>query len=296
MTSRLLAVIALLVCQSPALALQSFTVTREELAMMPPYCTALDGDSVGLPSLPLSPLRNTVPPDCPAIRHYCDGLKAMIRVDRIRGHESKYWLGLAVTAFKGVAADWENRGQTCPVRPEAYTNLGTALLRQDKTSVGLAVMNFNKALELRKDFFPAYFALSDAYLNLGKKEEALGVIEEGLKYVPDSKGLLRRFRELGGKTPPTPIVKSNPQQPPQPDKTLGARQTEPGVTAEEKQAPVASSAPQPSAGPGPESSMSPPPASNKAAGASAVAAPEAVVSEPPKIGSPKNPYCRFCPD
>jgi hypothetical protein len=287
MTSRLLAAIALLVCQSPALALQSFTVTREELTMMPPYCTAMYGDLVGLPSSQVSQLRKIVPPDCPALHHYCDGLKAMIRVDRNRA-ESGHWLHEAVGAFGSVAADWEHRGQTCPVRSEAYTNLGTALLRQDKTSAGKAVMNFNKALELQKDYLPAYYALSDVYLDMGKKKEALGVVEEGLKYVPDSKGLLRRFRELGGKTPPTPIAKANPPLPPQPDKTMGAQQTETGATAVEKQ--------EPAAGPSPKPSTSPAPASNKAAGASAVAAPEAVVSEPPKIGSPKNPYCRFCPD
>jgi hypothetical protein len=286
MSFRILAAMALLVFQTPALALQDFTVTREELTMMPPYCTAKYGALVGLPQMQES-LRSTIPPDCPSIHHYCDGLKAMIRVDRNRA-ESGHWLHEAVGAFGSVVTDWERRGPTCPVRSEAYTNLGTALLRQDKTSVGLAVMNFNKALELQKDYLPAYYALSDAYLNVGKKKEALGVVEEGLKYVPDSKGLLRRFRELGGKTPPTPIAKANLPLPPQPDKSMGAQQPEPGATAVEKQEPAAGTSLKPS--------TSPAPASNKAAGASAVAAPEAVVSEPPKIGSPKNPYCRFCPD
>jgi len=295
MSFRLLAVIVLLVGQTSAFAVQEFTVTREELALMPTYCTAVEGKFVGLPQPEDSPLRGTIPASCPALHHYCDALKAMVRADRNRA-ESRYWLNLAVDDFKGMVADWEHRAPTCTVRPDLYTNLGNALLRQNKASAGMAVMNFNKALELKKDFLPAYYALSDVYLDTGKKKEALGVIEEGLKYVPDSKGLLRRFRELGGKTPPTPIAKANPPLPPQPDKTLGARQPEPGATAEGKQAPAESSAPQPSAGPGPESSMSPPPAPNKAAGASAVAAPEAVVSEPPKIGSPKNPYCRFCPD
>lgn len=294
---RLLTATALLACQIPALALQSFGASREELAMMPPYCTAIMGDDAGLPILRDSPLRNTVPPDCPAIRHYCDGLKAMIRVDRNRA-ESGHWLHEAVAAFGSSSADWEHRGPTCPVRSEAYTNLGNALLRQDKTSVGLAVMNFNKALELKKDYLPAYYALSDAYVNLGKKKEALGVIEEGLKYIPDSKGLLRRFKELGGKTPPIPIAKSNPQQPPQPDKTLGTRQPELGATAEGKQVPAAVPAQQPSTGTGPgsEPSTSTTPIANKAGGERAVAAPATVESEPPKIGSPKNPYCRFCPD
>lgn len=233
--------------------------------MMPPYCTALYGKYVGLPQLQDSPLRNTIPPDCPSLHHYCDGLKAMIRVDRNRA-ESGHWLHNAVAAFESVATGWEHRSTTCPLRSEAYTNLGKALMRQNKAAAGVAVMNFNKALELRKDYLPVYYALSDAYLYLGKKKEALGVVEEGLKYEPDSKGLLRRFKELGGKTPPAPIAKPTPQQP---------------STA---------------AGPGPEPSTSPTATPNKTGGESPVAAPATAQPEPPKIGSPKNPYCRFCPD
>ena len=297
MTFRLLAAMALLVGQISAFAAQDFTVTREELTLMPPYCTAIYGSLVGLPGLQESPLRNTIPTDCPALQHYCDGLKAMVRVDR-NLTESKYWLGVAVKTFQHQVQDWEHRGLSCALRPELYTKLGESLLRQNKASASLAVMNFNKTLELKKDYLPAYYALSDAYLNLGKKKEALGVVEEGLKYMPDSKGLLRRFKELGGKTPPTPIAKPNPQMPPQPDKTIGAQQPDPEAAAVEKQAPAASSAQQPSVStvPGPESSTTSTASSNKAVGENAVAAPEGVVSEPPKIGSPKNPYCRFCPD
>ncbi|MGA7950735.1 MAG: tetratricopeptide repeat protein, partial [Thiobacillaceae bacterium] len=245
---------------------QDFTVTREELTMMPPYCTAIQGRAVGLPQPEDSPLRGTIPADCPALHHYCDGLKAMVRVD-LNQKESKYWLSVAVQTFQNQVLDWEHRGLSCSLRPELYTNLGSSLFRQNKASAGLAVMNFNKTLELRKDFFPAYYGLSDVYLYLGKRKEALGVVEEGLKYVRNSKGLLRRFKELGGKTPPPPIAKPNPQQP----------------TA--------------AAGPGPEPSTSPSTTpNNKAAGEGAVAAPAAVEPEAPKIGSPTNPYCRFCPD
>ena len=295
MPHRVLAVLTFLLFLTSAHAVQDFTVTREELTMMPPYCTALYGKNVGLPQAQILPLRNTVPPDCPALQHYCDGLKAMIRIDRYRT-ERGHWIHDAVAAFESVVTDWEHRGTTCPLRSEAYTNLGNALLRQNKASAGVAVIDFNKALELRKDYLPVYYALSDAYLYLGKKKEALGVVEEGLKYEPDSKGLLRRFKELGGKTLPIPIAKTAPQLPPQPDKAVGAQQAEPGAAVKEKQVPATSQSPQPSAAAGPEPSISPITTPNKAAGESPVAAPAAAQPEPPKIGSPNNPYCRFCPD
>ena len=265
MSNRLLLYIVLTSLQTSALALQDFTVTREELTMMPPYCTALYGKYVGLPQPQDSPLRNTIPSDCPALHHYCDGLKAMIRVDRNRA-ESGHWLHNALGSFEGMVNDWEHRAPTCSVRSDLYTQLGNALLRQNRANAAMAIENYQKALELRKDFLPAYYALSDAYINLGKKKEALSVVEEGLKYVPDSKGLLSRFKRLGGKTPPAPIAKTNPQQP----------------TA--------------AAGPGREPSTSPSTIPNKVGGESAAGTPAEVEPEPPKIGSPTNPYCRFCPD
>ncbi|MGA7180313.1 MAG: tetratricopeptide repeat protein [Thiobacillaceae bacterium] len=264
MTHRLLAYVFLASFQTSAIALTGFTVSREELARMPAYCTASYGALVGLPQMQES-LRGTIPPDCPSIHHYCDGLKAMIRVDSIPT-EKDAWLSSAISSFQGVVRDWEHRGQTCSVRPEAYTNLGKGLRRRNRASTAEAIAYFHKALELKPDYLPAYFALSDSYLDIGKKSEALGVVEEGLKYVPDSKGLLRRFKELGGITPPAPIAKPNPQQP------------------------------SAAAGPGPEPSTSPSTTPNRTGGESVVGAPAAVEPEPPKIGSPTDPYCRFCPN
>jgi hypothetical protein len=98
------------------------------------------------------------------------------------------------------------------------------------------------------------------YSEKGVKGKALNVIEEGLRHSPDSKALLRRFKALGGKIPPPPIVaapQSNVAK--EPSKAAVEPQQSAGQANGEKQAPA-----------------------------------DAV--EPPKIGSPKNPYCRFCPD
>jgi hypothetical protein len=269
MSCRIPAILILLLFQMPAHGLESFTVTRKELTMMPPYCTALEGKHVGLPPPQDSPLRNTIPDGCPALHHYCSGLKAMIRVDTNR-HESNYWLGLAVQTFRSVALrkDWVS----CPVRPEAYLNLGRALLRQSQRggkSSAEAVASFSKALELKPDYLAAYLALSDYYVSLGDKKKALSVVGNGLRHVPDSKWLLRRFKELGGTTPPAPIVTTSKP-------VVGA--TEKDTSGEEKKTPSESAITQPAQGE-----------------ASPVQQAPAEQSSKPKIGSPTNPWCRFCP-
>lgn len=284
MTFRTLAGMALLLCQASALAVQDFTVTREDLTMMPRYCTAIYGKLVGLPEAQISALQYTIPSDCPAPHHYCDGLKAMVRATT-NLTEGKYWLSVAVKTFQYQVGDWESRGLSCHLRPELYTNLGNSLFRQNKTSVGLAIQNFNKALDLQKDYLPAYFALSDVYLELGEKKDALEAVAQGLKYVPDSKGLLSRFKELGGKTPPPPIGLDKPPAGAEPDKTAEQQAAE--HAAETPQSAVSGDT------------------SEHAASLTGSTTEEATVSpatgHPPSspenktIGTPANPYCRFCP-
>ena len=270
MLRRLLFPIFLLSFQNPAFALQNFTVTKEELALMPPYCTAYYGHFYGLPRLEDSPLRNTIPPGCPSLHHYCDGLKAMIRVDNNRA-ESSHWLYRAIQSFRTAAyrKDWSS----CSLRPEAFMNLGRSLLRKSSMEGGSpaeGVANLRKALELKPDYQAGYFALSDYYSDSGDKEKALSVVEEGLRYLPESKGLLRRFEMLGGETPPTPIVTATKSASSGAEKGSSAVQQKQKI---EEKATVQSTEIDVSGSQNKTTEQSP----------------------PRKIGSPTNPWCRFCP-
>ena len=183
--------LTLLLFQVPAVALQPFAATKEELTLLPSYC-----------SLPDKSLAKA----CFPLNHYCDGLKAMIRGSKFNA-ESGYWLQLAVKSFRTAAnrKSWSG----CPLRPEANLNLGKALLfqsRQKGASTAEGVVYLKKALELKPDYLAAYYTLSNYYAESGDKKKALSVVEDGLRHVPNSKGLLRRFKELGGTTPPAPVI------------------------------------------------------------------------------------------
>lgn len=72
---------------------------------------------------------------------------------------------------------------------------------------GDALKEFLKAIELNPKFSPAYGRTADLYVKLGSKDQALKKITEGLRHLPDNKGLQRKYEQLGGKLPyPDPIA------------------------------------------------------------------------------------------
>lgn len=267
-----------------ALQLQSFTanalepwVTESELALMPPYCQAKLGKDRGNQAI-IDKWRGIYgDQNWMNMHHYCDALKFIVRANRSSGNKAamnynmSYNLGNAQRGIEHMLAyeqtpDWI-------LRPEAHVHLGKIYLRMTllgKGSEGKAVQNFGQAILIQPDYEPAYSALSDFYAGKGLKQKALNVIEEGLKHSPDSKRLLRRFKELGGKTPPAPLVVAQPAAP-----------------AEAINSPVKQE--QPQLGNTTSSSPSDVPASSS---------PEASQKQttPSKVGSPSNPWCRFCTD
>ena len=183
--------------------------------------------------------------------------------------ESGYWLGVALDDFQSATG---HAVASCPLLPELHVTLGKALLRKAGVSgvkSGDAAANFIKALTIKPDYIPAYYALSDYYAELGDKKQALSVIEDGLRHVPNSKGLLRRFKELGGTTPPAPVAITSDSK---------ATEVAKDRPVEEQKVPLKNTITQPAAGAASSKQNAPAEESNK-----------------PKIGSPSNPWCRFCP-
>jgi len=253
-------------------ALEPFAVTESELALMPPYCQAKYGKDRGNKAITDKWRGIYGDQNWLNQHHYCDALKSIIRANRSVGDKAElaYNLQGAQQSIEHLlaveqTADWI-------LRPEAHVNLGKIYLRMarlGKVSEGKAVQNFEQAILVKPDYEPAYAALSDFYADKGLKQKALSAIEDGLKHSPDSKMLLRRFRELGGKTPPSPLV----IKPVVPDETTASP-----VEQEQLRSGSATSALPAEV---PDTSL--PDTSQKQ-------------TAPPKIGSPTNPWCRFCTD
>ena len=221
----------LLLLAMPAWAVEPYAATPAEAAM----CQARVYSRLGPRN------ENTM-----HMHHYCDGLRFLNRAYSAMGdkQDMKYYLDVSINNFNYVL------GHTRPdyvMRGEVHVGKARALKLMGKKAEAIA--EFNQALRYDIDSPDAYQALADFYQETGDKSKALEMVTKGLRHSPDSKGLKRRYTELGGQLPyPEPI---------QPVPVVNAQPVEPEVTLPTE---------------------------------------PAVAAEPPKIGSPDNPYCRFCPD
>ena len=126
------------------------------------------------------------------LHHYCSGLdylnKAKMALD-MKARDLK--LVKAIKQFDYVAERMPSRSV---VLPENYYNRGVAMkLLND---IAGSLKSFHRSIELNKKYTRAYSAISDIYVESGNKEDAIRVLEKGLKLSPTSKALNRRLKKL----------------------------------------------------------------------------------------------------
>ena len=145
--------------------------------------------------------------------------------------------------------------------PEIYMYRGITYGLMDRA--GQAVADLQKAISMNPKLVRAYNELADLYeTKLSQRGKALEIVTEGLRHNPDVKSMQRRYTRLGGKLPyPEPLSRPEP--------VVAETPAVPAQVAAPEAAPVAAPVEK------------------------ADAAPD---TEKPKIGSPTNPHCRFCPD
>lgn len=233
-----------------------------EIKLLPPFCEERLKRAPGQ----VGPWQQMLGEDFVHTHHYCNGLGHINRYYRARTRQQKTYS--LQNAYGGLDYMVRHASPGYSLMPDVYLNRGLVFsLMGDH---GKAMADLKKALELNPKLVRAYTLSSEIELKLKKPAAALAVVNEGLRHVPDSKALQRVYRERGGKLPyPEPIAEA-------------------AATPEDKAAPAGEPAGQAAAGAAPGQ------------GASAAAAP--VKEEPraaeaqPKIGSPTNPWCRFCPE
>jgi tetratricopeptide (TPR) repeat protein len=188
--------------------------------------------------------------------HYCDCVRFTNRAYASIGN----WNAVHGNLHEAIGGCDYVLSHTTPdfyMRAEVHLQKGKALMLDRQENK--AVGEFMEAIRGNPGLAQAYVELADIQARNKKSGEALKTVTEGLRHAPDSKPLKRRYTELGGKLPyPAPIVTAP---------------AEPQVAKPDEAA-----------------------ASTSAAPGAATAAPPAEPDTPAKIGSPANPYCRFCPD
>lgn len=238
-------------------ALEPWVPTDKEMASLPDFCKARFKE--GSPEYKY--WTSALGKDYGHTHHYCAGVNFLNRYYKARSKQGKSFnLKNARTNFEYMV---KHAAPTYSLMPDIHSSLGTVFSLSNQPAQ--AITHLNKAIELNPRQPRAYNMLADFYSGIKQPAKALEIITEGLRHNPDTKSLQRRYTELGGKLPyPAPIEPT------------------PAVEAEAAK---------------PEEPPTPTPSSVEPA-ASPTTVPPAPV-EPtaePQIGSPTNPYCRFCPD
>lgn len=206
-------------------------------------------------------------PDLIHTHHYCGGLSYLKRYyGATTERERQVLLRLAQDNLEYMV---NHASPGYSLMPDVYFRLGE--VHRFAGRAGNAKASYDKSIELNPRVASAYGGLADLYIKLGQQSKALEVVSEGLRYNPETRSLQRRYRELGGKLPypkqvdPSPAAPDSSEQGNAPETVTGLKP--------ETESPVAGDA-----------------------GASTPASSTSTEAIEQRIGSPTNPYCRFCPD
>ena len=268
---RLLLTLSLLSPGSVAFAqtdLQNFRPSPAEMRQLPDYCSVKFNSKMDSPEWEM--WRKQLGSNYIDIHHFCAGLNFLNRYYVAQSKADKS--GMLVAAKRNFEYMARAAHPDFPLRADIYLHRGITYKLMGRQ--GPAVSDFQQALSLNPKLTKAYLELISIYA--GNKKKALETTVAGLKQVPDAKSLQRRYLELGGKLPypqpdPTPPLAEIP-------KTVNPESTP--TSPEVKADPATPGAADPAA-------LVNPPTESKPG--------EPAKPATPAIGSPTNPYCRFCP-
>jgi tetratricopeptide (TPR) repeat protein len=168
-----------------------------ELALLPRYCiyTQLFRDNVpgGNDSAEIKRWYSVMGGGFHHMHHYCWGLMKTNRA-LFLVHSQRYrtfYLSSAIAEFNYVI---RMAPPDFKMLPEIFTKKGENLIRLDKGPEG--ILEFQRAIELKPDYWPPYAAMSDYYSKIGDLAKAREWLEQGLSASPNTKALTRRLAEL----------------------------------------------------------------------------------------------------
>ena len=168
------------------------------LAMLPPYCkyTQVYQQTVpgGSDPTQIERWKSIMGPNnFLHMHHYCWGLEDVNRALYFSSskQDRDHQLYQSVNEFDYVIA---RVAPDFALMPEILTRRGESLLRLGDSP--RAVLDLNRAIELKPDHWPPYAAMSDYYKSLGDQKSAREWVQKGLAAAPGTKALERRLAEL----------------------------------------------------------------------------------------------------
>ena len=237
--------------------------TDAEVAVLPPYCLAK------FRGVDVKQWEDTLGSIYLHVHHYCGALLSANRYYKSSDIQDRNFYAQSImNNLNYMIAHGE---QSSALMPDIYLQRGVTLKTILKKP-SEALPDLQKAIEVNPKLIRAYLVLAELYEELKQRDKALATVTEGLRQVPNNKSLKLRYSELGGKKPyPEPYAAPEAKQesaeaPVKIEEDALSSKAIQAKREEDAQAPKKSTE------------------TNSSSGAQA----------PAKIGTPGNPWCRFC--
>lgn len=167
--------------------------TAGELALLPPYCNAMQGraDYTGPGG---ARWRGWLGNDLQHIHHYCRGLRdAMFATldARITPQQRRFIWERAVNEYDYMI---RNSKPTMPLLPEIHFKRGEALLKLGRLVE--AELAFNQSWKLKADYPEPYLAWADKLVEMKQFARAREILETGLQHAPQASQLRDRLQQI----------------------------------------------------------------------------------------------------
>ncbi|MFM9887345.1 MAG: tetratricopeptide repeat protein [Burkholderiales bacterium] len=173
--------------------------------MLPNYCiyTQIFRDRVpkGNDQAAIQRMYAQLGPTFHALHHYCWGLMKTNRALLLAQDETtrQFYLRDSLGEFDFVI---QRASADFILLPEILSKKGQNLIRLGEGNKG--IVEFERAIELKPEYWPPYGHLSDYYKSTGNLKLARHWLTTGLAVSPGAKGLTSRLSELDS---PTPLTK-----------------------------------------------------------------------------------------
>ncbi len=219
--------------------------------------------------------------------HYCAAMNAMNRLySTVESKQQQYQAGLVVGETGYVIS---HAAESHPLMSEVYALRGKALALIKQT--GKAESSLMKALQLDPGHIGAYATLGNLYLDTRRKAKAIETAKAGLAVDPQSKPLRRLASKLAIKLEEIKSGEARAES--------AAPQDHPGAAGDKSRKDASKS----QAEPAPSAAVPPSASSSVSSEKQVIETPTRLEeksadreSTPAKVGSSKNPWCRFCPE
>lgn len=200
-----------------ALATTPQNITAAELARLPEYCpnTQSFPNQVGVPDAPSSVQRrwlSLMGPTFWHMHHYCWALISANRSEDIAVAPNQR-VALLNSAISDVRYVLERAPADFPLLPELLYRVGQYHLKAGRPVESMS--HFNKSRTSKPDYWPPYIELAKISAALGKQQDAVAVLEEGLKLMPEQPQLTEALKRVK-QSRPAPTVTKKPKTPAQP--------------------------------------------------------------------------------